>query len=391
MKRYIITLSLALSFSTLALAQSTIDSVLAGIERNNTALQAARKQSDADKFANNTGNYLSNPEVEFAYLIANHSDPGNRTDFSIKQSFDFPTSYRYRSQIASMKNCQSEFGYQRTRREILLQAKFICADIVYYNALSAELKRRQNVAETIVQSVQLQFDKGDVSIINLHKAQLNLLNIGANLEATEIERSSLSSQLAALNGGEAVAVPDTALTALVIADFEMWYATAEQSNPVLQWIRQEVAIAEKSESLSRAQSLPKFSAGYMGEYSGDTKYQGLSVGVTIPLWENKNTVRAAKASSLATQATEADARLQFYNSLSALHAKVAKLQVSADDYRANLSELDNTKLLKTALGRGQISLGEYIVENSIYYESFSQLLDMERSLNRAAAELSVYQ
>ena len=42
------------------------------------------------------------------------------------------------------------------------------------------------------------------------------------------------------------------------------------------------------------------------------KYQGLSVGMSIPLWENKNTVKAARAETAANMAMAGDSQLQLY-------------------------------------------------------------------------------
>ena len=72
-------------------SQNTIDNVLTEVEKNNTTLSSIRKNIDADKIGNKTGLLPKNPEAEFNYLWGNPSDIGNRTDFSIKQSFDFPT------------------------------------------------------------------------------------------------------------------------------------------------------------------------------------------------------------------------------------------------------------------------------------------------------------
>lgn len=51
--------------------------------------------------------------------------------------------------------------------------------------------------------------------------------------------------------------------------------------------------------------LPKFSAGYSLERTLGQKYQGISVGISIPLWENKNRVKQAKAGVVAAQAQRA--------------------------------------------------------------------------------------
>ena len=118
--------------------------------------------------------------------------------------------------------------------------------------------------------------------------------------------------------------------------------------------------------------------------------QGVTVGLSIPLWENKNTVKYARASSLAMQSIATDNKTQFYYRLKALHTRASDLQKNANDYRLNLAQFDNSKLLKKALDKGEITLIEYIVELAIYYESVNSLLELERELNKTLAELNQY-
>src|SRR5690554_5758435 len=80
-------------------AQNQVENVLVEIEKNNKTLSALRKNAEAQRLENKTGNYLQNPEVEYNYLWGNPTPVGNRTDFNVTQSFDFPTAYRYRNQI----------------------------------------------------------------------------------------------------------------------------------------------------------------------------------------------------------------------------------------------------------------------------------------------------
>ncbi len=174
-------------------------------------------------------------------------------------------------------------------------------------------------------------------------------------------------------------------------DFEQWYIQAEQNNPVLQWLKQEGTISQKNEKLNTALGLPKFQAGYMSEDVPGQQFQGISVGLSIPLFENKNAVKYAKAKTIAVQSAEADTRLQFYNNLKALHTKAISQQNSLNDYRTNLQLFDNSALLQKALDLGELSLAEYIYELSIYYESFNRILELERNLNMTIVELNKYQ
>lgn len=101
MRKLLIGLLLAAMVSPLAAQDYT--AVLQEIESNSTTLKALREQAEADKLASRTGIYLDNPEVEFNYLWGDPSVMGNRTDVSVKQSFDFPSAYAYKGKIAKLE------------------------------------------------------------------------------------------------------------------------------------------------------------------------------------------------------------------------------------------------------------------------------------------------
>ncbi|MFV0377264.1 MAG: TolC family protein [Mangrovibacterium sp.] len=373
-------------------AQTTIDTVLSEIEKNNTSLAAFRKSIDAEKIGAKTGMTPQNPEVEFNYLFGNPSAIGNRTDFSIKQSFDFPTAYVYKSQISNLKNEQVELEYTKQRAEVLYQARVLCARLIYYNALNIELGKSRDNALKVAEAYKTKFGAGDVGILEYNKAQVTLLEVSKKLENNEIEQNALLSELALLNGGNAISFADSQFPLQAVpADFDQWYALAEANNPLLQWVKQEITISEKQVKLNSAMSLPKLYGGYMSEKVVGQKYQGVTLGLTIPLWENKNTVNYAKAKNLAMQSVESDTKLQFYNQMKATHTKLIALQNNAADYRSKLVLYSNSELLGKALEKGEISLTEYLYELSLYYESIYTLLELEMTTNLAFLELTKFQ
>ncbi len=371
-------------------SQGNIENVLSEIEKNNTRLSALRKSAEAEKLRNKTGIYLQNPEFEFNYLWGNPVI-GNRTDVVITQSFDFPTAYKYKSQISDIRNEQVELEYQKQLRVVLLQARLVCIDLVYKNALKVELSKRLAHAQSIADSYKSKYEIGETNILEYNKAQLNLLNLSIELESIEIERTALLSELTALNGGTFIDFTDDVSQAQVIpADFEQWYVVAEQNNPVLNWLRQEIELSQKQEKFTKAMSLPKFQAGYMSERIVGEIFQGVTLGMSIPLWENKNSVKHAKANAVAFESIADDNKVQFYNQLKALHTKAISLQNSTNDYRKNLLLYDNSDLYKKALDKGEITMIEYILELSIYYKSLNKLLELEREQNKTLAELNQY-
>jgi outer membrane protein TolC len=375
-----------------AFSQNLIDSVLARVAKNNTTLSALRKKIDAEKIGNKTGNYPNNPEVEFNYLWGSPQVIGNRTDIKIIQQFDFLSAYSYRNQISDLRNIQTELEYKKENISILLKARLLCIDLVYMNTYRNELKTRIADARSVADAYNSKYNTGETGILEYNKAQLALLNLSNESEIIEIERSTMVSELIALNGGISIDFDDTVFLAEALpGDFEQWYLKAELNNPLLDWLKQEVTLSTKQEKLSTSLSLPKLHGGYMSENVVGEQFQGVTVGISIPLWENRNEIKYAKARTIAVQSAEYDAKLQFYIRLKSLHLKAVSLQNSINDYRGKLQIFSNLQLLKKALDKGEISLIDYIYELTFYYESVNRLMVLQRDVNKTLAELNQYQ
>jgi len=365
-----------------------VDRVVAEVEKNNTGLTALRQKAEAQKLGIKTGIYLKNPEVGFNYLWGSPSLIGNRIDLSFDQTFDFPTAYRYKKDIAEGRNQQVDIDYQLSRLTLIQQVRQLCIDLAYTNSLQSEYTKRLEHAQSMVKSYQAKFDQGDAGILDLNKARLNLLSISKEAESNTIGYQSLLAELAGLNGGIPIQWSDGNYPSREIpVDFDQWYQKAESGNPMLTWLKKELEISKQQEKLQSALGLPKFSTGYLSEKIVGEHFQGVTLGMSLPLWENKNAVKQAKAQSLAVQDIERDRKLMFYNRLKSIHAKAVSLQKSVTDYRSTLQTVDNGSFLGKALEAGEITLIDYILELSLYYDSQTKLLTAERDLNRVVTEL----
>ncbi|MDR1170677.1 MAG: TolC family protein [Prevotellaceae bacterium] len=369
-------------------ARGNIDSVLTAVERNNTALKAVRDELDAQKLENKTGIYLPNPEVEFNYLWGRPGLIGNRNDIAIRQTFDIPTVTGMKKRMSDKRNGLLELRYRAERLDVLFQARQLCIDLIYYGALRHELEQRLEHAAILAGGYKSRLEKGDAAILEYNKAQLNLATVKGEMAGVETERMSVVAELKRLNGGIDVPINGLEYGDAALPDsFDGWFERAEQSNPVLEYVRQEVEIAKNQVSLNRAMSLPGISAGFMREKVTGEAYQGISVGVSIPLWENKNRVKQAKAALKASETRQADSRLQFYEYLKNLYEKAKSMQIAVGEYEQALSSLNSTALLQKALEAGEISLLDCIVELGLYYNAVNLKLNAEREFRKVFAEL----
>lgn len=370
-------------------AQSSVDKVLASIEENNTTLKARKEDNNAQKLENKTGIYLANPEVEFNYLWGSPTNIGNRNDIRVSQTFDIPTITGMKNKLANQQNKLVDLQYKSDRINILLEAKQYCIELIYYNALNKELDIRLQHAQTIAKAYKDRLDRGDANILEYNKAQLNLSSIQGEMSRLQVERTALLAELQRLNGGVAVILEDTDYPDLLLpANFDDWYTLAEQKNPVLEYVKQEIEVSKKQISVSKAMGLPTFSTGYMREKVVGQSYDGLTVGMSIPLWENKNRVRQAEAAVRAAESRQYDSKQQFYGQLRTLYDRAYGLNKTAIEYRKSLASANSSNLLKKALVAGEISLLEYIVEMGLYYDNINQTLIAERDFQKAFAELA---
>lgn len=374
------------------LAQPEIENILLEIESNNTKLSAYQNLNEAQKLENKTGIFLENPEIRFNYLWGNPAAIGNRQDFSISQSFDFPTSYGIKKKIANAKNKQADLNFELQRKSILFQAKTICNQLIYLNALSAMLKKRMEHAEGIATAFGIKFKKGDINIIENNKARFNLLNAKKKQEANKTEHEILLAELTGLNGGKTIVFEQNTFTEVILPiDFNTWFNENKEKNIYLQQVANEISISEKQINLSKAMSLPKFSGGYMSESVVGESFKGVSIGMSIPLWENKNRVKLATAQQDVAREIANDTRLQNYNQLKGQYEKAKSLKKTLASYKEALQTVNSSDLLKKALDAGELSLIEYILELTLYYETADKVLSVESELNHLVAVLYFFE
>lgn len=369
-------------------AQNEVERVLQSVEQHNTTLVALRHETEAAKVGNHTNLNLPNPEVEFGYLWGSPSSIGHRKDVSAVQSFDFATVTGAKRRLARQQDALADWQYKESRMQLLLEAHHLCLDAIYYNAMCKELMQRKQYAEEITSAQQKRLEQGDINRIEYNQVKLDLAAVCAELMRCNTERAAVMAELQRLNGGEPLLIEATDYPAVAIAnDFEAWYAEAEQKSPALAYVKQQIDVANRELAVRRADGLPTVSLGFMGEYVSGENYQGVKVGMSIPLWANKNRVRQAKVEVEAAKARQTDARQQFYSRLHNLFVQQRGLRQVVQSYQEALRATDNTSLLKKALDAGSISTMDYLLGARMYYDAVNQKMDACRAWQKTVAEM----
>lgn len=388
MKKATVTM-MAVITVTLLNAKTTVQTAITDIERNNITLKALRKACDAEKIGNATGNYLEDPEVEFSYSWGSPADIGTRQDISVTQSFDIPTILGKKRKVAEMKNEMAEWQYRADRMNILLEARLLLIDMIYYNKMLLELAKRKTSAQAIMDAQKLRLDKGDGNIIEYNKARMMFSTVEVETEQMETERNAVHSQLVRLNGGSDVTVDLYEFEPIGLPlDFSEWFGRKAETIPALAYMASSTALSEKELSVAKAMKFPAVSIGYVRENTLGQYYHGVSVGMSIPLWNRKNTVRQAKVAAEAARYRQENAVSQYRGQLEVLYNRTSGLRKTVEEYRLMLRETSSEALLAKALDAGEISVIEYSVQMGAYYELADKALAAERECQKAFAELT---
>jgi outer membrane protein TolC len=149
----------------------------------------------------------------------------------------------------------------------------------------------------------------------------------------------------------------------------------------------ESLVARKQIAVNKSQWLPKLELGYRRNTETGTPFNGVVVGFSFPLFENRNKVKIAKAQALNIDLQKDNATLQVESELAQLYREAKTLHTSMEEYRKTFQAQQDLALLKQALTGGQISMIEYFVEVSVIYQSHQNYLQLENQYQKAMARI----
>lgn len=363
-----------------AAADDIYTPVLALIERNSLSMQAYTQQASAARIEARTGLAPADPQVELGYLWGSPGEIGKRKDVSVSQEFDFPTAYRSRRQLADAQQRLADDALAMSRTDLLLSAKKLLVELIYTNSCLAVDSLRLAGARSAATTCARMLELGETTILEDNKASLALSEAEARLAATRLEQRRLLGQLAVLNGGVPVEFDVTQYPPVVLPD-----TAALADNPALRRLDRLAEADARRVGVARAEGLPSFSVGYQGEFVPGSTFQGVTLGLSIPLWENRRRVEAARANAVASAMLADDARRQYEVSQRHLYEEILQLRATVAHYEQALAATSSLTMLHLALDKGEISYLDYVTELDYYYQIVENLLATRRDLHIALA------
>lgn len=391
MKKNISIVIVLFLYGLAANAQDNIGDVLKAIENNNKELKASAQLVVAQKMEAKSQNNLSDPKVSYSYLWGAEDKNESISELVVSQSFDFPTLYAERAKLNKLKYSAYDYESNITRQRVLLQASELCLDIIMLRQQGVILKERLNSAENLAAIYQKKLLAGDASIIETNKINLELLNVKTESKLNENQLKNKLNELMALNGNIPINFAATEYPSILFPDdFQLLKNEVMTNDPTLKTLEQQQLIARKQIAVNKQGWIPKLELGYRRNTETGAPFNGVIVGVSVPLFENNSKVKMAKAQALNTMFMSDNAEVQVEGSLRQQYQEAHSLYSTMNEYKQNFLAQQDIDLLKQAVTGGQISMIEYFVEISVIYQSKMNYLQLENQYQKLIAQIYKY-
>jgi len=385
MTRFI--LLLGICFVAITASSQSIESFISKVNDNHPDIIAARELLNAQEEDSHTGLTPDDPMVNFGYFPGKPDNVGNKITWSVSQSIDFPTRYR---RIKDLKKTNLELAELEFNYSVLLilnSANLKAIDLISSRKQLDMYSERLGYINELENAYSKMLDLGETTIIEYSKIKMMETSLIESIRKVQRTVQSLEFDLNYMSNGNGNMLKGASYQSFDVFDPDSVLGDKRIVHPAFKIPMKELEISEREINLTRTTGLPVFEFGYASEVLANEEFTGPTVGMSIPIWKNKGKVKTAIAVNTHYRA-KADSEIKFlearfrndYNSW-------LSVKSSLESLRDALSVSDNRILLSKALDLGEISLIDYFIELSAYYEIEDNLLTLEKDYNLHLARI----
>lgn len=261
----------------------------------NEQVRSSQYQVDYNKSLRGTATELGKTNATLMY--GQYNSYYNDNNITVTQSIPFPTTMHRQSQYYSATTKSAEYNLGVTQNELNYKIKTAYYNLQLSNSRILLLNRLDTLYTKFLKAAEARFNSGETDVLEKSVAQSQLFEIKTLMAQNASDVKIYEKQLQTLlNSPTPVSIGQMGLekrTLDIIQDSSM-----VNDNPALQYFKQQVAVAKSSKELEKSRLMPDLNVGFFSQtlygtpnYDQPTqvagsgnRFQGISVGVSIPLW-----------------------------------------------------------------------------------------------------------
>ncbi len=273
--------------------------------KNNNLIQA--REMDIQMQNQLKATAFEMPKTEVGSMLGQYNTRAFDQNYSISQGLS-PFQFGAKKELISANIKSSELNLNLTKQEIKLTIRQSWNNLIYLLEVDKLLNRQDSLLLNFVKAASLKYETGESNVLESTTAQVKQQElvqlIKQNNARIFVEKSKLKTLLNlqtdfTLNEKGLVILP-----AIAVTD-----SSSLKQNPELELAMQEVQKAMANQKLEKSMLLPDFKAGYFIQsltgnqdvngqsfyYNGSPRFQGVTIGVSIPIFAGSAIARKKAA------------------------------------------------------------------------------------------------
>ena len=285
---------------------------------NNPAIQTASLEVQQQQHLLKTATAIPKTTVTATFGQYN-SVVKDDNNFGVSQTIPFPTVWLKQSALGRAMVSRQEMNKQATENDILFQVSNVYVQLTFLEAKHALLLQQDSLYHNLMIAADRRHSTGESTLLEKISAETQWNEVKNRLHQNESGKLIYQSQLNILLGNSGDYTAATSLEQLEIDQ----QGQIEQ-NPQLHYHRQQVEVTARRKKVEAAYFLPEITVGFFSQTligfqtvdgqeryfgSGD-RFQGIEVGLSLPLWFAPHT---AKIKAAALENEVADQQYKAYH------------------------------------------------------------------------------
>lgn len=343
-----------------------------------------------------------------SFLLAQDPTSGGNIDNSVgvSQSISLPGLYKSQRKVFEEQTKLAQSNKTVTEAEIVKNIKLAYYGYLYTSHRLQLLNYLDSVYQDFADKAKLRYTTGETSNLERLTAENRYQNVQLQKRETLADLKlyeNLIRQQININVSINVNSLDSTL---FLKKEEILYDTTVSNNPLLNYYRQNISVAQSRVEAERAKRLPEFSATYYHQfvvkgfdpakinrqYFPGTRIGGLELGISVPLFTKslKARVQAEKIATSIAQSDLAIAQWSLSTEYQQAFQQYTRYRERVEFYERNTLQLANEQIRVSliAFRLGEIEYVELFQNLSQATETRLQYLEAVRLLNEAIININ---
>ncbi len=301
----------------------TLEEAINTALQNNKGIVAADYTIAQQQYLKKTATEIG--KANFGIMYGQYNSYVNDNSINISQNIPFPTVMHRQGQYYQSSIQSAAYSKQMVENELRFKVKSAYYSLLFAKAKQVTLLKQDSVFAAFFKSAEVRFKTGESNVLEKATAESQLYELRNLKSQNDADILIYQNQLQTLmNTSEKVTTTGSTLTRRLMEipiDTE-----AVATNPAYLYLVQQVKVAQAAKNLEKAKLMPDLIVGYFNQSltgttnyydesvvsSPTTRFQGVTLGVAIPLWAKPQYARVQANEALKNTA-QANLELQQKN------------------------------------------------------------------------------